>query len=101
MNTLHFMGMRGHVDNVRCRVYGGQSDTKDEAKRLAFLRACASSGAVDCPAYDGWVSALQSRGWLPETPALEPNPDGPGQIGRWKLTDEGRKELARIEGATR
>jgi len=44
------------------------------------------------PAYDGFVAAMQGRGWLPIEPEFEPNPDGEGKIGRWRLTDKGRVE---------
>jgi antirestriction protein ArdC len=50
------------------------------------------AGVVDCPAYDGFVAALQGRGWLPLEPELDGNPDGEGKIGRWRLTDKGRVE---------
>ena len=45
-----------------------------------------------------WVAALQARGWLAPSPELEPNPDGPGKVGRWRLTDVGRAEWAAMKG---
>lgn len=62
--------------------------------RSTMSACCASEGVIDCPAYDGFVAALQGRGWLPPKPDLEPNPDGEGKIGRWRLTDKGRDESA-------
>lgn len=88
MHTLLLMGERCD-DAVRCRVYDG---TGEHDERLTFVRTCAGSGAIDCPAYDGWVAALQERGWLPGSPQLVANPDGPGRIGLWLLTDLGRAE---------
>lgn len=90
MNTLLFMG-EGEPEAFRCRIYGA-ADEPDE--RTAFVEQLAGPGVIDCPAYDPWVVALQARGWLPESPVLEPNPDGPGRIGRWSLTDKGRAEWA-------
>ena len=98
MHTLYFMGQEDHEDPVRCRIYGGGDDADDQ-RRVAFVTALAGRGVIDCPAYDDWVAALQARGWLPPTPDLEPNPDGPGKIGRWLLTPKGREEWARIQGA--
>lgn len=86
MNTLLFVGDDRSQETFRGRVYGG--DTKDDPRR-AFVHALATTGVVDCPAYDPWVAALQERGWLPLQPELEPNPDGPGRIGRWRLTPAG------------
>lgn len=93
-STLFPMGV-GEPETFRCRIYGGE----DDAERTAFLEQLAGEGAIDCPAIDPWVEALQARGWLANTPALEPNPDGPGRIGRWNLTDKGRAEWAQIRGA--
>lgn len=97
MHTLLFMGEHEEHD-IRCRVYDGTSASEVDP-RLAFLRTCASEGAVDCQAYDRWVEALQQRSWLPERPELQPNPDGPGKIGRWRLTQAGLDGLAQIEAA--
>ena len=94
MHEFLFMGQPDHVESVRCRVY----DATEEDPRAAFLRECEGPGAVDCPAYDQWVAALQERGWLPANPELVPNPDGPGRIGLWKLTPRGREEWAAIKG---
>jgi hypothetical protein len=88
MPRLAYMGDPHIVDDVRCRVYGGEDE---DDRRAAFVERLAAEGVVDCPAYDGWVAALQVRGWLPKAPGLEPNPDGPGKIGRWRLTDVGLK----------
>jgi len=97
MNTLIFMGQDGQEPEAfRCRIYDGTPERKDP--RAVFVRLCAGQGAVDCPAHDAWVEALQGRGWLPERPALVANPDGAGKIGLWKLTDRGRAEWAEIEG---
>ena len=95
MTMLRFMG-RDDPEEVRCRVYDGTTYASEEAKRRAFIELLAGPGVIDCPAYDGWVAALQTRGWLARTPELEPNPDGPGRIGRWRLTDHGRAEWARM-----
>lgn len=78
-------------EEVRCRVYGGEDG---EAERVSFMHALAGPGVIDCPAYDGWVVALRERGWLPAEP--EPNPDGPGRIGRWRLTAKGHDEWERM-----
>lgn len=95
MPFLLFCG-RGEPEEVRCRVYGGTDDADDE--RVAFVKSLAGGGVIDCPAYDPWVAALQERGWLPLTPELEPNPEGEGKVGRWRLTDKGRDEWARMQG---
>ena len=97
-HTLYPMGV-GERETFRERIYGADIEDADEAKRRAFLELLAGPGAVDCPAYDEWVAALQLRGWLPDEPELEPNPDGPGRIGRWRLSDEGRAAWAQIAGA--
>ena len=94
-DTLIPMGI-GEPEVVRCRIYGAAED-HDERARLDFVRQLAGPGVIDCPAIDPWVAALQARGWLPEAPALEPNPEGEGKIGRWTLTDKGRAEFARLE----
>ncbi len=94
-STLIPMGV-GEPETFRCRIYGGEDDA--ERERAAFLDQLAGAGVIDCPAIDPWVAALQGRGWLPATPALEPNPEGEGKIGRWTLTDKGRAELAQIRG---
>jgi hypothetical protein len=96
MHTLIFMS-RGEPEAFRCRIYGGVDP--DEEKRVSFVTSLAGPGVVDCPAYDPWVEKLQARGWLPDAPELEPNPDGPGRIGRWRLTDLGREEWDRMRGA--
>lgn len=95
MEFLNYMS-QGILEEVRCRVYGGDNQDQDEERRSNFVRALATIGVVDCPAYDDWVTALQERGWLPERPELEPNPDGPGKIGRWRLTPKGHEEWAKI-----
>ena len=89
MTQLRFMG-QDDPEEVRCRVYDGSDD--QEAARRAFLENLAGPGVIDCPAYDPWVAALQEREWLPRAPDLEPNPDGPGRIGRWRLTAKGLRE---------
>jgi len=93
MHTLLFMGSEDHVDDVRCRIYGDDTDAQHNY-RVSFLRSCAGEGVIDCPAYDGFVAALQKKGWLPPCPELEPNPEGKGRIARWRLTDIGRSEAA-------
>lgn len=90
-HTLYFMG-QGDPEAVRARVYS--TAARDE--RADFLDKLAGEGVIDCPAYDAWTAALQARLWLPAAPELEPNPDGPGRLGRWRLTDKGRDEWARI-----
>ncbi len=97
MAVLYFMGDPAAREEVRARVYDASSDP-DEAARRVFVEQLDGPGVVDCPAIDPWVAALQARGWLPAQPALEPNPDGPGKIGRWHLTDLGRAEWARLRG---
>lgn len=92
MEKLKFM-RRGAVESVRCRVYGGEVD---RSRQRAFVNELARDGVLDCPAYDKWVSALQERGWLPPEPELEPNPAGPGMVGRWRLTSEGRAEAVEL-----
>lgn len=89
MICLHFMSNPTMPEFFRGRVYGA-SDEED--RRVAFLEALAGQGVIDCPAYDGWVAALQKRGWLPNAPELEANPDGEGKVGRWRLTERGRAE---------
>jgi hypothetical protein len=96
MVMMRFMGV-GEPEEFRCRVYGCDADEDDEERqRLAFVKSLAGEGVIDCPAYDGWVKALQGRGWLPETPDREPNPDGPGKVGRWRLTARGLAETEAI-----
>jgi hypothetical protein len=95
-HTLHFMGDPAIVETFRCRIYGGEDS--DEAARVDFIERLATTGEIDCPAYDGWVAALQARGWLPAAPELEPNPVGPGKVGRWRLTDTGRTAWAAMKG---
>jgi hypothetical protein len=96
MHEMLFMG-EGKPEAFRCRIYDGSERKPDP--RADFVRLLAREGAIDCPAYDGWVAALQGRGWLAAAPELEPNPDGPGKIGRWRLTGIGRKEATAILGA--
>lgn len=96
MAKLMFMGVMPD-EEPRCRIYDATGQKPAVDHRLVFLRTCAGPGAIDCPAYDGWVEALQARGWLPKRPELERNPDGPGSIGRWFLTDAGREGLAMVE----
>jgi len=104
MTMYSFMG-RGQPEEFRCRVYDGtpcKANTPtdpEEAKRRDFVDLLAGPGAIDCEAYDQWVAALQGRGWLPKEPTLEPNPDGEGRIGRWRLTAYGRAEWDRMRGA--
>lgn len=90
MHTLIPMGQVELAEDFRCRIYDG-GDRSEEA-RVTFVEQLAGEGAIDCPVYDGWVAALQARGWLPQVPELEPNPAGPGKVGRWRLTDVGRAE---------
>lgn len=91
MSTLRFMHPDAEPETFRPRIYGGNTD---EDGRIAFVTALAGPGMIDCQAYDEWVAKLQERGWLPAKPDLEPNPDGPGKIGRWRLTEVGRTEWA-------
>lgn len=95
-HTLVPMGA-GEPEAFRCRIYSVAEDPEAEAKRRAFLAELAGLGAIDCPAIDPWVCALQACGWLPARPELEPNLDGPGKVGRWRLTDTGRAAWAEIE----
>lgn len=93
-HTLIPMGV-GDPETFRCRIYGAEDDP-DDIERAAFIDRLAGDGVIDCPAYDQWVIALIERGWLPDNPELEPNPDGPGRVGRWRLTDLGRAAWARM-----
>ena len=88
---LSFMGQEPPED-VRCRVY--VADDPAEQERVAFVRRLADAGILDCPAYDGWIAALLARGYV--TGELEPNPDGPGRVKRWRLNDRGRAELGEV-----
>lgn len=89
------MGQPGHPDVFRCRVYGDQeSDDGHDAARVRFIRALAGDGVIECPAYDQWLAALAGRGWL--VGELEPNPDGPGRVKRWRLSIVGRRALADV-----
>lgn len=99
MHTLYPMSQPETPEAFRCRIYG--TEDSDEAARVAFVERLAAEGVIDCPAYDGWVAALQARGWLPPRPELVPNPDGPGRIGRWKLTEHGRTEWAAMRDSAR
>lgn len=99
MHTLHPMGQSGTPEAFRCRIY--DTEDSDEAARVAFVERLADDGVIDCPAYDAWVAVLQARGWLPPQPELELNPDGPGKIGRWKLTEAGRAERVAMRAAAR
>lgn len=90
MHKLDFMG-HGVEEEFRGRIYGAPVKADE---RVAFVRRLATVGVIDCPAYDPWVEALQERGWLPPTPKLEANPDGPGRIGRWALTPFGLEQWA-------
>lgn len=89
-HTYRAMG-EGEPETFRCRVYDYAPDGHEQ-KRAEFVERLYTVGVIDCPAYDPWVEALQQRGWLPDSPELEPNPDGPGRVGRWRLTEHGRSE---------
>jgi hypothetical protein len=93
-SMLSYMGIC-EPEEVRARIYDGR-DTDDEEKWRRFIEALAGPGVLDCPAYDPLVLVLQERGWLPSEPELEPNPDGPGRVGRWRLTDVGRRAWERL-----
>lgn len=88
---LSFMGI-GEPETFRCRVYGGAP----EDPRRAFIDALATTGVLDCPAYDGWIAALQERGLVPPAPEFEPAPGG-GRYARWRLTELGRRWAAAKE----
>lgn len=94
MIALRALGI-GEPETFRCRIYGAESALDEE--RLAFLEALATFGVLECPAYDARIAALRERGWLPDEGELEPNPDGPGRVKRWRLTERGRAELARVK----
>lgn len=74
----------------RCRIYGAEED-----KRVDLIKRMASSGVLDCPAYDGATAALACAGWAEMQ--LEPNhgPEG-GKVGRWRLTAAGETEMRRL-----
>ena len=96
MTMLRFMGV-DEPDEVRARVYGGGDGTdEDEQARRSFVAELAGPGVIDCPAYDAWIAELNARGWLAPM-AKEPNPEGEGKIGRWRLNDKGREEWANIQ----
>lgn len=86
----------GPLEEFRCRIYDGV-EVDHDAERVDFLEKLAGPGVVDCEAIDERVAAMQARGWLPEKPELEPNPDGEGRIGRWRMTDRGRAEWLEIQ----
>lgn len=85
MKELSFLGV-GEPEAFRCRVYG---ENDDDAKRRAFIEMLAGPGVIDCPAYDAWIDAFESRGQV--AGELEPNPDGPGKVKRWRLNERGRR----------
>ena len=89
-HVLRFMGV-GEPETMRARIYGAADP--DEVARVDFVRQLAGPGVIDCPAIDGWVAALQERGWLPPRPVLEPHPNGCDKAGRWFLTPAGRAAL--------
>lgn len=65
-----------------------------------FLVELLGAGAIDCPANDRRVARLKILGWLPRDPDFEPNPDGPGRIGRWRPTAEGLAALGHLTPKT-
>lgn len=89
--ALLFMGV-GPEEEFRGRVYGASDDDEEERRRRAFLEALATEGVLDCPAYDGWILALQDAGWVPSEPEFEPA-EGGGRYARWRLTPRGRAAL--------
>lgn len=94
-HTLHFMGDPAIAETFRGRIYGAAADPAETA-RIAFVQRLAGDGVLDCPAFDGWVAALQARGWLPAKPELEPHPNGIDRAGRWRLTPAGRAAWATL-----
>lgn len=91
MHELMFMGEVPEV--FRGRVYADVG-TGEPDERVAFVQELATTGVLDCPAYDAWVAAFQDRGWLPESPDYENTPDG--KVARWRLTLVGRLALAEV-----
>lgn len=92
------MGQTGHAESFRCRVYhDADADDGHDEERTRFIRALAHEGVIECPAYDQWFAALAGRGWI--ISELEPNPDGPGRVKRWRLSIDGRRALAEVIGA--
>lgn len=88
--ALSFLGV-GEPDYFRCRVYGGDvARDANELERHAFVQRLATTGVIDCPAYDEWIAALDARGWVAYR--MEPNPTGEGRVKRWRLTDVGREQ---------
>ena len=85
---------RADLEAFRCRVYG--SPDTDEEQRRAFVDALAKDGVIECPAYDSWLGALEERGWIEGV--LEPNPNGPGYVKRWTLTEGGLVFWTKIKG---
>lgn len=94
--ALLFMGDENFEETFRARVYIAEDE--QHRRRRAFVEELATNGVIDCPAYDRWVRALQSRGWLDEKPVLEPFGDGTTRChGRWKLNAKGRTEWAAMK----
>ncbi len=92
MTTLLFMGLEHEKEVVRPRVYGG-ADRTDQQLR-AFMHALATTGVLDCPAYDQWIERLDAREWL--NSAMEPRPQGDGRHRRWRLNAAGLAALAEM-----
>jgi hypothetical protein len=90
MTALRFLDLDGQDEVFRCRVYGAENDTE----RQAFMRRLAGDGVLEAPAFDGWLDALDARGWATWT--AEPVPGG--HVRRWRLTEMGRREWAAIGG---
>lgn len=95
-HTLIPMGV-GEPETFRERIYAAPEDPEAERKRREFVARLAGDGVIDCQAYDPWIAALQARGWIDDQPELEPNPAGPGRIGRWRLNSTGRAAWAAMQ----
>lgn len=92
MMKLLFMD-EGPAEEFRGRVYVPRGEQEEE--RWAFLDRLATEGVIECPAYDGWLTALEQRGWVYWE--AERAPSG-GYHRRWHLSqlglDESRALLA-------
>lgn len=88
---LLFMGDPAAAEEFRGRVYAS-NDEQDEERR-AFIDRLATSGVLECPAYDGWLAALEQRGWVRWE--SEQAPSG-GWYRRWYLSQLGVAERALI-----
>lgn len=95
MHELRFMGV-GEPEVFRCRVYGAD-DTEQDRLRMALVRELAGPGALESDGNADAIERLAERGWVSDEFEPAPGVDG-GRYRRWRLTESGREELARIVG---